>query len=71
MDQATVHYEGGMITGLDLLSVRSDLSKANVGYVRSLYECLVSDAVLSSVVGMSQIENAGSNPDVQKAGNSK
>jgi outer membrane protein TolC len=59
VEQANVRYSGGMITGLDLLSVRADLSKANVGYVRSLYDCLVSDAVLKRAAGMSQIENAG------------
>jgi outer membrane protein TolC len=57
VEQANVRYAGGMITGLDLLSVRADLSKATVGYVRSLYDCLVSDAVLKSAAGMSQIEN--------------
>ena len=59
VEQANVRYAGGMITGLDLLSVRADLSKANVGYLRSLYDCLVSDAVLKRAAGMSQIENAG------------
>lgn len=59
VEQADVRYAGGMITGLDLLSVRADLSKANVGYVRSLYDCLVSDAVLRRAAGMSQTENAG------------
>jgi outer membrane protein len=56
VEQANVRYAGGMITGLDLLSVRADLSKANVGYVRSLYDCLVSDAVLKRAAGMSQDE---------------
>jgi outer membrane protein TolC len=59
IEQANVRYAGGMITGLDLLSVRADLSKANVGYMRSLYECLVSDAVLKRAAGMSQIETSG------------
>jgi len=58
VDQANVRYAGGMITGLDLLSVRADLSKANVGYVRSLYDCIVSDAVLKRAAGMSQMENS-------------
>ena len=59
VEQANVRYAGGMITGLDLLSVRADLSKANVGYVRSLYDCLVSDAVLKRAVGMFQMVNSG------------
>ena len=58
VEQANVRYAGGMITGLDLLSVRADLSKASVGYVRSLYDCLVSDAVLKRAAGMSQMENS-------------
>lgn len=56
VDQANVRFAGGMITGLDLVSVRADLSKANVGYVRSLYDCLVNDAVLKRATGMFQME---------------
>ena len=59
VEQANVRYAGGMITGLDLLSVRADLSKAKVGYVRSLYDCVVNDAALKRAAGMFQIENFG------------
>ena len=53
--QAKVRYEGGMSTGLDLLNVQADLSRARSLYLRSVYEFILARASLKKAAGIPQL----------------
>jgi len=60
--QAKVRYEGGMSTGLDLLNVQADLSKAKSLYLRSVYEFIMAQASLKKAAGIPQQTGAANEP---------
>lgn len=55
--QAKIRYGGGMITGLDLLNVQADLTRAKSLYLRSVYEFIIARASLKKAAGIPQLND--------------